>query len=121
VRRSLKSGRLVLDEKSVGVLNDMMGALLSESPYLNISPSKVVGLILSEYQQKFFEKEKGELSARLIDKKSYLKHAVATAESDEELMEMIAKIGVVGSRKVKKRASKAKKEVSDTLDRECEL
>jgi tRNA(Ser,Leu) C12 N-acetylase TAN1 len=102
----LKTGRITLEESAVESLNKILGALLEESSHLKASPSKVVSLILSDYEQKFFTKEKKGLLARLFDKRSYVKHLLQTTDSPDELVERISELHTEGIKKKKKSSPK---------------
>ena len=103
--KNTKTGRLYIDEKAIQNLNEMMGALAKESPHLNMSPSKVASLILSEYRKKYFLREKKGLSEKLFDERRYIKHLLSTEKSPDELIRQVSELRGVRSRKGRNQAS----------------
>lgn len=92
MRTLAKSGRVYLDQEAAEKLNEMVRALGKESSHLNLSTSKLTSLILREYSEKYFSRDKKDLTRLLFDKKSYIKHLLSSTESPDELINSVLKL-----------------------------
>ena len=85
--KNLKVGRVVLNSKSTDDLNYIIEDLKKDGPYMKGGPSDLVSFIISEFRQKFFEKEKAVLKNQFFDNKSYVKDRILKSKSEDEFYE----------------------------------
>lgn len=87
MKTTLRTRRILLDEKATEQLKEMMVTLAGEGDHLSLVPSKAVSWIVSEFATRYFAKDKTKMAEVLFNRKSFLRSVLKgiTDGSNDEI------------------------------------
>jgi hypothetical protein len=84
----LKSGRIILDERAKAALSSMYEELKNEK-CIKITPAKLSGWIICEFQKNYFERYKRKICKDHFNSKEYLKGMIQNVDAEENLEDIL--------------------------------
>ena len=109
--------RIRLDEAAGAALTQMTSVLAAEGQHLSLAPSKVVSLIVSDYAERYFTRDKSRLMEALLDRKALLKAMLSEVKdgSEEEIEKLRTILTTLGQKRPRPSDSSKKPAAPQTV------